>query len=228
MLCRNYTSIKHWVFVGLFLASLITCLDLDPIISQSGEMLPEAAAFAQTPNLNAIEAVGSLANSESIAASQFVQQGVDFYQAGDYQAAIEQWRAALDSAQRAGHLPNTVIVLENLARVYQQLGQLIRPFTEALEQAQVKTLVFVQDGILRSVPMAALYDGSQFLIQKYAIATTPSLTWTDPKPLNHKDFRALALGVTIGDGALGFWKVLPQVFPTTKKQRCWMHNTNLK
>lgn len=28
-----------------------------------------------------------------------------------------------------------------------------------------------------------------------------------------------------GDGALGFWKALPQVFPTTRKQRCWVHKT---
>ena len=26
-----------------------------------------------------------------------------------------------------------------------------------------------------------------------------------------------------GDGALGFWKALPQVFPTTRSQRCWVH-----
>ena len=28
-----------------------------------------------------------------------------------------------------------------------------------------------------------------------------------------------------GDGALGFWKALPEVFPTTKPQRCWVHKT---
>lgn len=28
-----------------------------------------------------------------------------------------------------------------------------------------------------------------------------------------------------GDGSLGFWKALPQVFPTTKQQRCWQHKT---
>ena len=31
--------------------------------------------------------------------------------------------------------------------------------------------------------------------------------------------------LAIGDGALGFWKALPQVFPTTKQQRCWVHKT---
>lgn len=31
--------------------------------------------------------------------------------------------------------------------------------------------------------------------------------------------------LAIGDGALGFWKALPQVWPTTQKQRCWVHKT---
>ena len=28
-----------------------------------------------------------------------------------------------------------------------------------------------------------------------------------------------------GDGALGFWKALDQVYPTTRAQRCWVHKT---
>ena len=31
--------------------------------------------------------------------------------------------------------------------------------------------------------------------------------------------------LAIGDGALGFWKALPQVFGTTRGQRCWVHKT---
>jgi putative transposase len=31
--------------------------------------------------------------------------------------------------------------------------------------------------------------------------------------------------LAIGDGALGFWKALGQVFPTTRWQRCWVHKT---
>lgn len=31
--------------------------------------------------------------------------------------------------------------------------------------------------------------------------------------------------VAVGDGALGFWKALPKVFPTTRAQRCWVHKT---
>ena len=31
--------------------------------------------------------------------------------------------------------------------------------------------------------------------------------------------------VATGDGALGFWKALRKVFPTTREQRCWVHKT---
>jgi len=73
---------------------------------------------------------------------------------------------------------------------------IIRPFASDLDAAQIKTLVFIQDGLLRSVPMAALHDGQEFLVQKYAIATTPGLRLTSPKPLNFQGLRTLALGLT--------------------------------
>lgn len=31
--------------------------------------------------------------------------------------------------------------------------------------------------------------------------------------------------LAVGDGALGFWKAVKQVFPTTREQRCWVHKT---
>src|SRR5690606_10356050 len=31
--------------------------------------------------------------------------------------------------------------------------------------------------------------------------------------------------LAVGDGALGFWKALPQVFGATRPQRCWVHKT---
>ncbi len=31
--------------------------------------------------------------------------------------------------------------------------------------------------------------------------------------------------LAIGDGALGFWKALRQVYPSTREQRCWVHKT---
>jgi transposase-like protein len=39
--------------------------------------------------------------------------------------------------------------------------------------------------------------------------------------------RGLAIppDLAIGDGALGFWKAMEEVFPTTRHQRCWVHKT---
>ena len=70
----------------------------------------------------------------------------------------------------------------------------ITPFAKDLEK--IKTLVFVQDGILWTIPMGTLYDGKQFLVEKYAIASTPSLSLTSPQPLNTKNLKILAFGLT--------------------------------
>ncbi|BAZ08375.1 TPR repeat protein [Calothrix sp. NIES-4071] len=65
-----------------------------------------------------------------------------------------------------------------------------------LNPDKIKNIVFIQDSFLRSIPMAALYDGKQYLIEKYAVATTPSLRLTAPKNLNRQSAKALILGVT--------------------------------
>ncbi|MEA5596755.1 CHAT domain-containing protein [Rivularia sp. UHCC 0363] len=76
---------------------------------------------------------------------------------------------------------------------------MIRPFIQDgdISPDKIKTLVFLQDGFLRSVPMAALYDREQqkYLVETYAIATTPSLRITTPKPRRSKQ-KALILGLT--------------------------------
>ncbi|MDZ8110633.1 MAG: CHAT domain-containing protein [Nostoc sp. DedQUE12a] len=75
---------------------------------------------------------------------------------------------------------------------------IIRPFEEDLKSQNVNTLVFIQDSFLRNVPMAALYDkkDKKYLIEKYAIATTPSLQLTSTQKVNLKSSRALVLAVS--------------------------------
>ncbi|MFQ4138722.1 CHAT domain-containing protein [Nodosilinea sp. PGN35] len=76
----------------------------------------------------------------------------------------------------------------------QLYAQLVAPLEPALRAAQITTLVFIHDGFLRSVPMAALHDGRQFLIENYAIATTPALTLTAPESRRAESPQALVLG----------------------------------
>ncbi len=62
---------------------------------------------------------------------------------------------------------------------HQAYLDLIEPIRPTLEALNPKTLVFINDGVLRNIPMAALYDGQDFLVQKFAIANTLSLTLTN-------------------------------------------------
>jgi putative transposase len=36
---------------------------------------------------------------------------------------------------------------------------------------------------------------------------------------------SIAPEIAVGDGALGFWKALDEIFPSTRHQRCWVHKT---
>lgn len=79
----------------------------------------------------------------------------------------------------------------------QQLYQwLIAPLQNALNRQKIDTLIVVPDRSLRTIPVAALHDGKQFLIEKYAIANTPGLNLTDPTPLHKKTIQILSTGLT--------------------------------
>jgi CHAT domain-containing protein/Tfp pilus assembly protein PilF len=73
---------------------------------------------------------------------------------------------------------------------------LIRPLEPDLTSMATETLVFVPDGPLRTIPMASLHDGKQFLIQKYAVAITPGLNLTDPHPIKRENVKVLSAGLT--------------------------------
>jgi CHAT domain-containing protein/predicted negative regulator of RcsB-dependent stress response len=85
---------------------------------------------------------------------------------------------------------------------------LIRPIETQLAQQDIKTLVFVLDGVLRNVPMAALHDGQQYLIEKYSIALTPGLQLLEPRSLTQLQLRSLTGGLS--EPRLGF-SALPAV-----------------
>jgi CHAT domain-containing protein len=75
-------------------------------------------------------------------------------------------------------------------------GWLIQSLETELEKSGIKTLVFVLDGELRNIPMAVLYDGEKYLVEKYAIALAPGLQLLDPKPLQRKRLSALTAGLS--------------------------------
>jgi transposase-like protein len=75
------------------------------------------------------------------------------------------------------------------------------------------------------VLMGALEDGTKELIAMIDGQRESEQSWlellVDAKNRGLIEAPMLATG----DGALGFWKALRQVYPSTKQQRCWVHKT---
>jgi CHAT domain-containing protein/PIN domain nuclease of toxin-antitoxin system len=78
----------------------------------------------------------------------------------------------------------------------QAYNWLIRPVEAELATSGVKTLVFVPDGAIRNIPLSALHDGKQYLIEKYSVAIAPSLQLVDPQPLKQEQLKVLAFGLS--------------------------------
>ncbi|MEH1930053.1 CHAT domain-containing protein [Nostoc sp.] len=102
----------------------------------------------------------------------------------------------------------TAFVEDWLPSAQQVYNLLLHPFAAELATSEIKTLVFVPDGLLRSLPMAALHDGQQYLIEKYSIALTPGLQLLQTQPLERQRFQGLLAGLT---QARGGFAALPNV-----------------
>ncbi|MFC9854030.1 IS256 family transposase [Streptomyces prasinus] len=83
-----------------------------------------------------------------------------------------------------------------------------------LEEAKACVLVLIGVRADGSKELVALQDGYR----------ESGESWADLlRDCAHRGMRAPVLAV--GDGALGFWKALAEVFPDTREQRCWVHKT---
>ena len=99
--------------------------------------------------------------------------------------------------------------LENiLNRQFRDKGKqmydfILRPFEPELEDIDPKSIIFVHDGILRNIPMSALYDGERFVAQKWASITSTGLDFSyrrqtnSPTENRENDLMAFGLGVQV-------------------------------
>jgi CHAT domain-containing protein/Tfp pilus assembly protein PilF len=82
---------------------------------------------------------------------------------------------------------------------------LIKPIESELVATKVDTILYAPDGILRYVPLAALYDGKQWLVEKYRISNLIAYTLTDfsAKPKSQPRILAGAFGGKAGEKKFG-------------------------
>ncbi|TYQ27329.1 tetratricopeptide repeat protein [Pseudanabaena sp. UWO311] len=82
---------------------------------------------------------------------------------------------------------------------------LIKPIETELAQLNTKTILYAPDGQLRYIPIAALYDGKQWLVEKYQISNLIAYTLSDftPQPKSAPNILAGAFGGKAGDRKFG-------------------------
>jgi CHAT domain-containing protein/Tfp pilus assembly protein PilF len=110
------------------------------------------------------------------------------------------------AAALAGHQPDDVVQAK-AADLYQIL---VAPVEKDLEGAQAQTLIWSLDDVLRYVPVAALYDGKHYLVERYrnAVITTASIGNLKDQP-NVSNWSGLAMGVSKDYDGLGALKAVP-------------------
>ena len=75
-------------------------------------------------------------------------------------------------------------------------GWLVAPLQQDFQSTGISTLVVVAEGALRTIPMGALHDGRQFLVDTVAVAVTPSLEMTDLLSSQRRKGKLLSVGLT--------------------------------
>ncbi|HEY9610281.1 CHAT domain-containing protein [Allocoleopsis sp.] len=79
----------------------------------------------------------------------------------------------------------------------QQLYQwMIAPLEADLQAQHIDTLMFCVGGGLRTLPLAALHDGKQFLVEKYSFSRIPAFKLTNTIYADLRQSRVLAMGAS--------------------------------
>ncbi|WP_049561332.1 CHAT domain-containing protein [Limnoraphis robusta] len=76
---------------------------------------------------------------------------------------------------------------------------LIKPLEGDLTQANAKTIIYAPDSVLRYIPISALHDGNQWLIERFNINNITAASLTDLSSQDSKELRVLAGAFSSGN-----------------------------
>lgn len=145
---------------------------------------PEAAIIYSIILKNRIEVIAKLPNENQLLHNSFnISESEINSQLKDLLDVIKRRRTVNEEVQKISK---------------QFYDWLIQPFEQQFKQKQVKTLVFISDGLLRNIPMSIIYDANEhkYLIEKYAVALSPGLKLFSSNPLPKIELKALIGGIT--------------------------------
>ncbi|MBT9313483.1 CHAT domain-containing tetratricopeptide repeat protein [Leptothoe kymatousa] len=89
-------------------------------------------------------------------------------------------QAVADFRQEIGRGGTSLASIQAKSRIL--YDWLIQPLAAELSNNQIKHLIFAHDRYTRYIPMAALHDGEQYLIEQYAVSSILAATETDLDP----------------------------------------------
>jgi filamentous hemagglutinin family protein len=100
-------------------------------------------------------------------------------------------RIAQEFRSQTTNIRNPSAFLNSSQQLY---NWFIAPIDGELQRRGVENLVFIMDGGMRSLPLAALHDGEKFIIERYSIGMTPSLSLTSTAYRDIRNSQVLAMG----------------------------------
>ncbi|MEO0431926.1 MAG: CHAT domain-containing protein [Cyanobacteria bacterium J06656_5] len=106
----------------------------------------------------------------------------------ELQAALETARQALNNRQRDAR-----------PAMEQLYNYLVKPIETDLTQANAQTIVYSPDGPLRYVPLGALYDGDQWLIERFQVTNITAASLTDFNAIPNPNPSILAAAFSEGE-----------------------------
>jgi len=102
---------------------------------------------------------------------------------------IQDFRAQIATSYRRGNRS----YLKSAQQLYQWL---IAPIEPQLQEASINTLLFSMENGMRTLPIAAMHDGKQFLVEKYSLGMIPSFGLLDAKYKTLEKSNVLAMGAS--------------------------------
>ncbi len=197
-------SLQQAELVNFFRENCLTAnlVEIDKIDPKAGVINPIVLK-------DRIEVIVTLPDSEEESGVRLLHKSVTLSPDEQQESFIDTFTKLREAVAPVGDVRGTIVPtitpgnpVDYLPLAQKVYDWLIRPIEKDLANSEVETLVFILDAPLLNLPMAVLHDGNQYLVEKYAIALTPSLQLLESAPLERGELTALKAGIS--KSTLGF------------------------
>ncbi|MEQ8999083.1 MAG: CHAT domain-containing protein [Coleofasciculus sp. B1-GNL1-01] len=154
-----------------------------PAVDRRFGYTPSASSNCSPEDNQQLELVLITANGEAI------QRRVPNAIRAEVLAETQKFQRTLSDRRNLG----STNYLDSAQKLYQWL---IEPLADDLEARQIQGLMFAMDSGLRSLPIAALHDGDNFLIENYSVNLIPSFSLMQARNPDIRSRPVLAMGAS--------------------------------